>query len=86
MIPCSPEGRLGRIGILQVIYHLSPIKTHEGINMKNDPRKAIMSWDKKDAICTRILIFAHGSRGGTLVSILSLTAFLRFHGYAHHLN
>ena len=49
--------------------------------------KAIMSWDKKEAICTLILIFAHDSRGGgTLVSILSLTAFLMFHGYAYRLN
>jgi len=45
-----------------------------------------MSWDKKEAICTLILIFAHDSRGGTLVSILSLTAFLMFHGYAYRLN
>jgi hypothetical protein len=44
--------------------------------------KAIMSWDKKEAICTLILIFAHDSRGGTLVSIVSLTTFLMFHGYA----
>ena len=39
-----------------------------------------------EAICTLILIFAHDSRGGTLVSILSLTAFLMFHGYAYRLN
>jgi hypothetical protein len=48
--------------------------------------KAIMSWDKKEAICPLILIFAHDSWGGTLLSILSLTAFLMFHGYASHLN